>query len=119
MTPEQALLAAKAGARYLSPFLGRIDDYVQSGKENKGIKAGVELIQEIKAVLNHYSFHTEIIGASIRTIEHVRECAKVGVEISTIPFKIIKEMIAHEKTYEGVKKFQEDMVPEYREFLRK
>ena len=114
MTPEQGLLAAKAGARYVSPFMGRIDDQV--GAVNPD--AGVELVEDTVKILKNYHFNTAVIGASIRTIKHVRELGKCGTQIATIPFKILKEMIAHEKSFEGVRKFKDDVVPEYRELLR-
>lgn len=119
MTPEQSLLAAKAGAKYLSPFMGRIDDFVSNGNSNSGIKTGVELMKETMKILKNYNFDTEVIGASIRNIQHVRELGKSGVQIATIPFKLLKEMITHEKTYEGVKQFKEDVVQEYGELLSK
>ncbi len=120
MTPEQALLAAKAGAKYISPFMGRIDDYVKSNTENGGIQSGVQLIKEIMGCLNPYQEFkdVEVIGASIRDVIHARECAKAGVQIATIPFNVLKEMVGHDKTYEGVKRFKADMVPEYKEVLR-
>lgn len=117
MSPEQGLLAAKAGARYISPFLGRIDDYVQAGNDNQGIDSGIKLIEEVVEVISDYDFDVEIIAASIRNVQQVRESAKLGVEIATIPFLILKQMIAHPKTFEGVRKFKEDMIPEYKELL--
>lgn len=145
MTPEQALLAAKAGASYVSPFAGRIDDYIrkQSGMKDseigeyrgryfpakgmegegemisdKGIVSGVDLIEKSVRILRNYNFKTEVIAASLRNARQVREVALVGTDIATIPFKVLKEMVGHEKTYEGVKKFKEDIVPEYKEMLK-
>ncbi len=118
MTPEQALLAAKAGAQYISPFMGRIDDYVKNDNDNGAIQSGIELIKETMAVLRPYDFRTEVIAASIRTVEHVRESAKAGAHIATIPFKILTKMVSHPKTYEGVNIFLQDTIPEYRAILR-
>ena len=114
MTPEQGLLAAKAGARFISPFMGRIDDHV--GAINP--QAGIELIEDTIQTLKNYPFQTAVIGASIRNIEHIRELGKSGADIATIPFKLIKEMIAHPQTFAGVKKFKADVVPEYKQLLR-
>jgi len=114
MTPEQGLLAAKAGARFISPFMGRIDDHVGAVNPN----AGIELVEETLQILKNYHFSTAVIGASIRNIEHIRELGKSGVQIATIPFKVLKQMITHEKSFEGVRKFKEDIVPEYRDLLR-
>jgi len=114
MTPEQGLLAAKAGARFISPFMGRIDDYIGAVNPN----AGVELVEDTIKILKNYHFHTAVIGASTRNIKHIRELAKLGTEIATIPFKLLKEMITHPKSFEGVRTFKDDVVPEYRELLR-
>jgi len=110
MSPEQALLAAKAGAEFVSPFMGRLDDKYGEG-------SGVQLVKDIKIIFEKYQLPTKIIAASIRTIEHLRESAKIGAEISTIPFKIIKKMISHPLTYAGLNKFKEDMVKEYSELI--
>ncbi len=116
-TPEQALLAARAGATYFSPFLGREDDYIKNKelKHDNGITGGADLLENIMDVLNPYGFSTKVISASIRDISHVRNSAKAGAHIATIPFKILEEMAKHEKTAEGVKLFVEDSrkVPEY------
>ena len=135
MTPEQALLAAKAGARYISPFAGRIDDYLRNrigmkfgkgdyfpahglrkrGKiiENNGIVSGVDLVEKIVKIFKNYEFKTEIIAASLRNPCQVREVALVGAHIATIPFGVLQEMMLHEKTSQGVKKFSEDVIPGY------
>lgn len=115
MTPEQALLAAKAGARYLSPFMGRVDDYNARGDM---LLTGIQLVRDIIEIMKNYDFDTEIIGASVREIKHVRAIAKMGVDIATIPFKVIREMIVHPKTYEGVAKFRDDMVEDYKKLLK-
>ena len=96
---QQALLAAKAGASYVSPFLGRLDD-VGNG--------GLPVIQDIAEIFNIYGIETEIISASVRTPMHVLECAKAGSDIATIPYKVIVQMISHPLTDAGIKKFIED-----------
>ena len=118
MTPEQALLAAAAGASYISPFLGRIDDYTKEGNNNNGIRNGTELIQETMNVLRPYHYKTQVIAASIRNSQQVLESAKAGAHIATIPFSVLRAMASHSKTYEGVERFVKDMVPEYTAFLR-
>ena len=96
---QQALLAAKAGASYVSPFLGRLDD-IGNG--------GLTVIQDIAEIFNIYGIETEIISASVRTPMHVLECAKAGSDIATIPYKVIVQMISHPLTDAGIKKFIED-----------
>lgn len=96
---HQALLAAKAGAAFVSPFVGRLDDIGQDG---------IQLISEISAVFANYDFETEIIAASIRHPGHVLEAALVGCDIATIPYKVLKLMVAHPKTTEGIAKFNAD-----------
>jgi len=169
MSPEQALLAAKAGARYASPFAGRIDDYIRnnldiefqktdyfdlnlmeiigeqrfyehiensSGKspqsvyldqetkkradfaKDKGIGSGVDLVKSIMKIYRNYDIKTEVIAASIRNARQAREMAEVGADIATIPFNVIKEMIRHPKTIEGIKNFAADVVPEYRTLFK-
>ena len=157
MSAEQALIAAKAGASYVSLFLGRIDDYIrnrlnmvfeksdyfdplyahhsadlQSERSNKestidlydrvlqadisdnGIFSGVDLVDSISTIFQKYEFNTEIIAASIRNCRQAREVAEIGVDIATLPFGVIKDMLTHYKTHEGIQKFTEDVVPEYR-----
>ncbi len=171
MSSNQALMAAKAGAAYVSPFLGRIDDHIRKnmgltggkdypkgnhypeelaerareyklvelmeGKDvgsmiyrdhdimnifdwgnDAGIYSGVDLIWSIKQIYDSYSFETQIIAASIRTARQVRLCAEMGVDIATIPFNVIEDMIIHYKTSEGMKAFCEDVVPEYMNILK-
>lgn len=97
---NQALLAARAGATYVSPFLGRLDDISQPG---------IELIQTIADVFANYEdIHTQIIAASVRTTIHVTDCALAGADIATVPFKVLKQMIGHPLTDAGIAKFQED-----------
>jgi len=169
MTPEQAILAAKAGAAYVSPFAGRIDDYlrdnlgfrrgidygkadyydfelmsriareklsrllgskgelsardlyldeevraVSSLDNDNGIHSGVELVAKILAIYRNYGFRTEVIAASIRNARQAREVAELGVHIATIPFYVLREMLLHPKTIEGIRLFVADVVPQYR-----
>jgi len=117
MTPEQALLSAKAGARYVSPFMGRVDDFERSsaGTQADGptVLAGVKLLEEIAQIFQAYSFECSIIAASVRHIQHIRAAELAGVQIATIPFAILREMVRHPKTVEGVKRFSDDVVPQY------
>lgn len=167
MTPEQALLAAKAGAAYASPFAGRIDDFIRSnlgmkrgsdfqkedyfdhdlirraqeakirqameelgsireiyqsemvnsltrqGQDN-GVRSGVDLVVRILRIYRVYGFKTEVIAASIRNPRQVREVAELGVHIATLPFNVLRGMIRHYKTAEGMRRFMEDIVPQYR-----
>ncbi len=136
-TPEQALLAAKAGAKFLSPFAGRIDDdlrtrgnvqfdktayYPASGMalggvtlEDNGIVSGVDLVEQCVEIVNLFGFEAEVLAASLRNPRQVREAALVGAHIATLPFSVIKDMLKHHKTYEGMKLFTADIVPEYAE----
>ncbi|NLT37914.1 MAG: fructose-6-phosphate aldolase [Methanomassiliicoccus sp.] len=95
----QALLAAKAGARYVSPFVGRLDDVGQDG---------MKLIAEIMNVLDNYDFDTEVIVASVRDPIHVVEAAQLGAHIATIPYDVLKKMFLHPLTDVGIKRFQDD-----------
>jgi len=166
MTAEQALLAAKAGAAYVSPFMGRIDDYIRtnlglksgvdyqkgdyydaahvqrivakqivqrSSGENSvaqlyrskdmrgrlaeghdnGVYSGLDLVKRILQVYRTYDYHAQVIAASIRNTRQVRELAELGVHIATIPFTVLKDMIQHYKTMEGLKSFTADIVPAY------
>lgn len=96
---NQALLAAKVGASYVSPFLGRLDDIGQTG---------MDLIAEILTIFNNYNFETEIIAASIRHPDHVKQVALLGCHIATVPFKILKQMFDHALTEKGIVLFQKD-----------
>jgi len=98
-SPHQALLAAKAGARYVSPFVGRLDDIGMYGTDS---------LAQIVAVLENYDFNTEIIAASIRGPVHVLEAATLGCDIATIPYNVLKQMVGHPKTDEGIKSFIAD-----------
>lgn len=96
---QQALLAAKAGAAYVSPFLGRIDDIGS---------VGIELIEDIVTIFTNFAIESEIICASIRNPIHVLECAKVGADIATVPYKVFDQMLKHPLTDRGIKQFLED-----------
>ncbi len=98
-SPTQALLAAKAGATYVSPFVGRLDDISHSG---------MDLVGEIIDIYGNYMFHTEIIVASIRNPLHVVEAAKMGAHIATIPYSVIIQLIKHPLTDIGIEKFLKD-----------
>ncbi len=95
----QALLAARAGATYVSPFLGRLDDIGYDG---------LQLISDIVDIFGIHSIDTEIIAASIRSPLHVTEAAKLGAHIATVPYKVITQMTKHPLTDAGIKKFVED-----------
>ena len=96
---NQALLAARAGARYVSPFLGRVDD---NGND------GLILLNDIISIFNQFELTTEVIAASIRHPMHVIESARIGSHIATIPYAIIKQMIKHPLTDAGIEKFRND-----------
>jgi transaldolase len=98
-SPNQALLAAKAGARYISPFVGRLDDISQDG---------MELIQQIVTIYRNYDFDTEVLVASVRHPVHVTQAAMLGADVCTIPFKVIEQLIKHPLTDAGLAKFVED-----------
>ena len=95
----QALLAAKAGATYMSPFIGRLDDISTDG---------LNLIQEIRDIYDNYGFETQILAASIRHTMHVIECAKIGADVMTGPLSSIKGLLKHPLTDIGLAKFLED-----------
>lgn len=96
---QQALLAAKAGARYVSPFIGRVDDTGSYGSDT---------LSEILNMFANYDFKTEVIAASIRGPMHVLEAASMGCDIATIPYNVLKMMVSHPKTDEGIKNFISD-----------
>ena len=98
-SPAQALLAAKAGATYVSPFLGRLDDV---GDE------GMELVEQIRTIFENFSFKTEIIAASVRSPLHVVQCALLGCDIATIPPDVMEKLFRHGFTDAGIRKFLED-----------
>lgn len=169
MSPEQAILAAKAGAAYVSPFAGRIDDYLRDrlgmkrGRDyqkqdyydfrlmmsiedrlvgallssrnlshpvevymdrevreatsmlnDNGIYSGVGLVKSIVAIFRNFGFRSQVIASSIRNARQVREVAEAGADIATVPFYVIKEMLIHRKTIEGVIDFVRDVVEPYR-----
>lgn len=168
MTPEQALLAAKAGATYVSPFAGRVDDYIRvklgvgfkkddyfdhsflcemvderlreelrnrrgsvselyadnslrqlfTMTQDNGVFSGVDLIRRIMVIYRNYDYKTQVIAASVRNARQVREVAELGVHIATLPFYVIKQMIQHPKTLEGIRRFTEDVVPQYRQIFQ-
>lgn len=95
----QALLAARAGATYVSPFLGRLDDISMPG---------IDLIREITEIFQMHDIQTEIIAASIRNSIHVLDCARAGADIATVPYKVLEQMTVHPLTTAGIEKFKED-----------
>ena len=96
---NQALLAAKAGATFISPFIGRLDDMAIDG---------MDLIREIRQIYDNYGFETEILAASIRTVNHVREAALIGADVATIPASTIKSLVKHPLTDKGLDAFLAD-----------
>lgn len=98
-SPVQALMAAKAGAAYISPFVGRLDDISH---------IGMDLVEQIITIYENYAFDTEVIVASIRNPIHVLDAALMGADIATIPFKVIQQLIKHPLTDIGVDKFLSD-----------
>lgn len=98
-SPIQALMAAKAGAAYISPFVGRLDDISS---------VGMELVEQIATIYENYAYETEIIVASVRNPVHVVDAALIGADIATIPFKVIRQLIKHPLTDIGLEKFLAD-----------
>ena len=98
-SPGQALLAAKAGANYVSPFLGRLDDISTDG---------LNLIEENRLVYDNYAYQTEILAASVRHTKHIVNCAKIGADVMTGPLSSIKSLVNHPLTDIGLKKFLDD-----------
>jgi len=98
-SPLQALMAAKAGATFVSPFVGRIDDLSQDG---------LVLVEQIVEIYSNYAYDTEVIVASIRNPLHVLESALMGADIATIPFKVLSKLVAHPLTEKGIKAFLDD-----------
>ncbi len=139
-TPEQALLAAKAGATYLSPFAGRIDDDIRKGvgfefnktdyfpadgilqddelANDNGIISGIDLVQQCVDIIERYDFNSDILAASLRNPRQVREAALVGAHVATLPFGVIKDMLKHHKTFEGMNAFIKDIVDEYADLTK-
>jgi transaldolase len=140
-TPEQAMLAAKAGTQYVSPFAGRVDDdlrklsgypgdrnayYPSEGAKkdgadvhDNGIHSGVELISDIVELFDAQELDCAVLAASLRNPRQVRECALAGSDCATIPFEVIREMVDHRKTIEGMIAFVKDVVPEYADLFKK
>lgn len=98
-SPVQALLAAKAGAAYVSPFVGRLDDIAQ---------IGIQTIEDIRTIFDNYDFETAILAASIRHPAHVLEAALAGADVATIPYKVMKQLFKHPLTDSGLSKFLKD-----------
>ena len=98
-SPTQALLAAKAGASFVSPFVGRLDDISTEG---------MALVEQIVGIYENYRFSTEVLVASIRHPQHVVEAAMIGADIATIPFKVIGQLLKHPLTDSGLKRFMDD-----------
>ena len=96
---SQALLAAKAGAEYVSPFIGRLDDLNLEG---------IDLISDIKLIYSNYKFSTKILAASIRTTNHVKQCARLGADVATIPIDIFEKLVKHPLTDSGLSQFTAD-----------
>lgn len=95
----QALLAAKAGAKYISPFIGRLDDIATDG---------MQLIRDIVTIYDNYAFTTEVLAASIRHPMHIVDCALAGADVATIPFKVIQQLVKHPLTDKGLDAFLAD-----------
>jgi len=139
-TPEQALLAAKAGAAFVSPFAGRIDDYIRSQNdiqfkkedyfpaqgiwrdeqvlEDNGVVSGIDLVEQIVEVFLRYDMTAEVLAASLRNARQAREAALAGADIATLPLYVIKDLVSHYKTREGMEKFIGDVLPEYVELTK-
>jgi Transaldolase len=98
-SPTQALIAAKAGATFVSPFIGRLDDVSSDG---------MKLIRDIKTIFNNYDFDTQIIVASVRHPMHVLEAALIGADICTMPFEVMKKLFQHPLTDKGIELFLKD-----------
>ena len=98
-SPLQALMAAKAGASYISPFIGRLDDISQTG---------MDLVEQILTIYENYGYETEVLVASVRNPVHVLDAALLGADIATIPFKVMEQLIKHPLTDIGLEKFLAD-----------
>ena len=98
-SPSQALLAAKAGAKYISPFIGRLDDISTDG---------MQLIRDIIQIYDNYDFTTEVLAASIRHPMHIVDCALAGADVATIPYKVIQQLVNHPLTDKGLDAFLAD-----------
>jgi transaldolase len=98
-SPAQALLAAKAGATYVSPFVGRLDDVASDG---------MKLVEDIVRIYDNYNYQTQVLAASLRHPEHVIQAALIGADVGTMPFPVMKMLFNHPLTDIGLKKFMED-----------
>jgi transaldolase len=98
-SPVQAMMAAKAGASFISPFIGRVDDIGEDG---------MGLIRDIRAIYDNYGFKTEVLAASIRHVAHVRECALAGADVGTMPTDVFKKLLSHPLTDKGLAAFVAD-----------
>jgi len=98
-SPTQALLAAKAGSTYVSPFIGRLDDISQTG---------MDLIEQIVTIFENYGFDSEVIVSSVRSPVHVLEAALIGAHVATIPYKVIEQLVQHPLTDIGIERFLAD-----------
>ena len=96
---NQAILAAKAGATFISPFVGRLDDINLDG---------MDLIADIREIYDNYGFETQILAASIRSVNHMTEAAKIGADVATAPYKVISQMVKHPLTDKGLEGFVAD-----------
>lgn len=134
-TPEQALMAAKAGADMVSPFAGRIDDFIREtnfipfgkndyfpsrgieslGKtlDDNGIVSGIALVRQCVEIFRQYGIKSQVLSASIRNPRQLRESAIAGADIATVPLNVLEDAMKHPKTMEGMKKFTSDVVPGY------
>ena len=139
-TPEQSWLAAKAGAKYVSPFVGRIDDDLRKKAniefektdyfpalgwkkdghflEDNGILSGIDLVKQTRLLFDNFNIKSEIIAASLRNSRQVREAALVGAHVGTIPFQALTNTLIHHKTSEGMVNFINDVVPEYEKVFK-
>ena len=139
-TPEQALLAEKAGAKFVSPFAGRIDDLIRKNHnipfektdyfpsygwhahhkilEDNGIISGIDLVKQCVDIFKKHNIQSEVLAASIRNARQAREAALVGADIATIPLAAIKELLYHKKTSEGMVNFTKDIIPQYTKMVK-
>jgi len=142
MNRTQALLAAKAGATYVSPFAGRIDDHLRTSiglsfdkgayfpaeglpradgsgvLDDDGVVSGVDLVASIVHIYSTYGIDSEVIAASLRNPRQVAEVAEAGADIATVPFNVLRGLLRHPKTFEGMRTFVADVVDEYRAFFK-
>ena len=137
-TPEQALMAAKAGADFVSPFAGRIDDDLRTKNklvfkktdyfpayglsegilDDNGVVSGIDLVEQTVDILRTHKYAAQVIAASIRNARQAREAALVRADIATLPLPVIKDMLCHHKTREGMESFIADIVPEYEDLIK-